>query len=80
MCGRGNNVRQPKVNVPRPRVDINKNERIRSLRPRPQRSYANLVIDDETGKAMEYRDLLKDPKYKNTWSMSGYKEYGKLLQ
>ena len=26
--------------------------------------YTNLVINDETSKAMEYRDLLKDPKYK----------------
>jgi hypothetical protein len=26
------------------------------------------VIDEETGKSMEYRDLLKDPKHRETWS------------
>ena len=29
---------------------------------------------------MEYRELLKHPKHKKTWSMAGYKEFGRLFQ
>jgi hypothetical protein len=29
---------------------------------------ASAVIDEETGKSMEYRDLLKDPKHREIWS------------
>ena len=33
--------------------------------------YGNVVIDEESGKAMEYRELLKHPKHKDTWLMAG---------
>ena len=42
--------------------------------------YANIVIDEESGKAMEYRELLKHPKHKETWSLAGCKEYRRLFQ
>ena len=44
--------------------------------------YANVVIDEKSGKAMEYRDLLKHKKYKykDTWTTAGSNEYGRLLQ
>ena len=42
--------------------------------------YANVVIDEETGKVMEYRDLLKDERYRETWSRAGSNEYGRLFQ
>jgi hypothetical protein len=42
--------------------------------------YANMVIDEESGKAMEYQDSLKHPKYKETWSKAGCKEFGRLFQ
>ena len=29
---------------------------------------------------MEYRDLLKDPRYSPTWSRSGSNEFGRLFQ
>ena len=38
--------------------------------------YANAVIDEETGKAMEYRDLIKDERHKETWNRAGANEYG----
>ena len=42
--------------------------------------YADTVIDEETGKALEYQELLKDPWYKDTWSRDGSNEYGRLFQ
>ena len=38
--------------------------------------YANAVIDKETGRALEYRHLIQDPKYKDVWSEAGCKESG----
>jgi hypothetical protein len=32
--------------------------------------FANAVLDDETGNLLEYRHLLKHPKYKEVWSKS----------
>lgn len=42
--------------------------------------YANRVIDQESGKAMEYKDLLNHDRYKETWSRAGVNEYGRLFQ
>ncbi len=36
--------------------------------------FANAVLDDETGDLLEYRHLLKHPKYKEVWSKSFGKE------
>jgi len=35
---------------------------------------ANAVLDDDTGDLLEYRHLIKHPKYKDTWSNSFEKE------
>ena len=40
----------------------------------------NSVIDEETGRALEYRHLIQDPKYKNIWNEAGCKEFGRLIQ
>jgi hypothetical protein len=40
---------------------------------------ASAVIDEETDKSMEYRDLLKDPKHRETWSRAAANEYGRLF-
>jgi hypothetical protein len=37
------------------------------------------VIDEETGKSMEYRDLLKDPKHRETWYRAAANEHGRLF-
>jgi hypothetical protein len=37
------------------------------------------VIDDETGKSMEYRDFLKDRKRRDTWSRAAANEHGRLF-
>jgi hypothetical protein len=37
------------------------------------------VIDEETGKSMEYRDLLKDPKQGETWPRAAANEFGRLF-
>ena len=42
--------------------------------------FAGSVIDKETGKSLEYRDLMKLPKYKDTWSTSLANEFGRLAQ
>jgi hypothetical protein len=38
---------------------------------------ADAVINDETGKLMEYKDLLKDPKYREDWSRAAANEFGR---
>ena len=38
------------------------------------------VIDEETGQLIEYRQLLKQPKYANTWTTSYSNEMGHLCQ
>jgi hypothetical protein len=40
---------------------------------------ANTVIDEDTGKSMECRDLLKDPKHREDWSRAGSNEFGRLF-
>jgi hypothetical protein len=37
------------------------------------------VIDEETGKSMKYRDLLKDPNHRETWSRAAANEFGRLF-
>jgi hypothetical protein len=37
---------------------------------------ASAVIDEDTGKPMEYRDLLKDSKHREDWSRAAANEFG----
>ena len=37
------------------------------------------VLDQETGKLLNYRQLLKSPKYNKEWSISSANEFGRLL-
>ncbi len=39
---------------------------------------ANAVLDKETGDMLEYRQLLKNPKYRPDWSLSSANEFGRL--
>jgi hypothetical protein len=41
---------------------------------------ANAVLDNETGKMLKYRDLLRHPKYKKEWTISSANEFGRLAQ
>ena len=36
------------------------------------------VMDAETGKLLNYRQLMRDPKYKKNWSISSANEFGRL--
>ena len=40
----------------------------------------NIIIDEESGKAMEYKDLLNHDCYNETWSKAETNEYGRLFQ
>jgi hypothetical protein len=40
--------------------------------------FAYSVLDDKTGDLLEYRHLLKHPKYKDVWSQSFGKEIQRL--
>ena len=40
--------------------------------------FAGAVIDEETGESLEYRDLMKLPKYKDMWSTSLANEFERL--
>jgi hypothetical protein len=37
------------------------------------------VINEDTGKSMKYKDLLKDPKYRKDWSKAAANEFGRLF-
>ena len=39
--------------------------------------YANVVIDEETGDAMNLKKLLKHPKYTDVWTRATANEYGR---
>ena len=36
------------------------------------------VMDTDTGKILNHRQLMRNPKYKNNWSMSSENEFGQL--
>ena len=38
------------------------------------------IIDDKTGQRLEYRDLIKRPKLRDTWFKSLVNELGRLVQ
>jgi hypothetical protein len=38
------------------------------------------VLDQETGKLLEYRELLVHPRYKDVWNRSAADEFGRLAQ
>jgi hypothetical protein len=42
--------------------------------------FANAVMCDETGDMLEYRQLVKKPKYRDTWTKAFGKEIGRLAQ
>ena len=42
--------------------------------------FAGAVMDDDTGDMLEYRQLVKNPKYRDTWSKAFGKEIGRLAQ
>ena len=42
--------------------------------------FAGAVIDKETGDSLEYRDLMKLPKYKAIWSISLANKFERLAQ
>ena len=39
---------------------------------------ATAVMDAETGKILNYKQLMRDPKYKKKWSTSSANEFGRL--
>lgn len=39
---------------------------------------AMLVLDEESGKLLKYKDLLRHPNYKKQWSISAADEFGRL--
>eukprot|EP00957_Ditylum_brightwellii_P170287 12962258-Ditylum_brightwellii.AAC.2 len=44
------------------------------------RLLANAVVDEETGRALEYCHLIHDPKYQKEWATSCTNEFGQLAQ
>ena len=52
-----------------------------NLRPRTSRPhYTTSITHSETGKSMEYRDLINDPSTRATWLRSAANEFGHLAQ
>eukprot|EP00957_Ditylum_brightwellii_P035239 2672501-Ditylum_brightwellii.AAC.1 len=42
--------------------------------------FAGAVVDDDTGKALEYQDLIHHEKYRKTWTNAFVKELDQLAQ
>ena len=40
---------------------------------------AMAVMDAETGKLLNYKQLMRNPKYKKKWSISSANEFGRLV-
>jgi hypothetical protein len=53
-----------------------------SQRPRTcsHEQQANAVLDPNTGKYLEYNQLIKHPKLKDAWNLSSANEFGRLMQ
>ena len=45
-----------------------------------QRGQIHTVVDMETGELLEYRKLLRHPRFKDEWSLSAANEFGRLAQ
>ena len=45
-----------------------------------QEFFSGAVIDEDTGQALEYLDLIKKDKYRDTWITSLENELGRLAQ
>ena len=45
-----------------------------------QEHFADAIIDDKTGKNLEYRDLIKRPELRERWYKSLANELGRLAQ
>jgi hypothetical protein len=56
------------------------NESIADRVARRRREAAHSVLDHETGQLQEYRQLLKNPKFKEIWTRSAADEFGRLAQ
>jgi hypothetical protein len=56
------------------------NESIADRVARRQREAAHAVLDQETGELLEYRRLLKHPRFKDVWNRSAADEFGRLAQ
>jgi hypothetical protein len=50
------------------------------LRQHEQRKIVQLIRDDDTGKYLNYRQLMRSPKHKIIWSRSSANEFGRLAQ
>jgi hypothetical protein len=46
----------------------------------PPEFLVNSVICEDTGKSMEYRELISNPKTKQAWQLSSANEFGRLFQ
>ena len=45
-----------------------------------EENFAGVGIDEDTGKALEYRHLIKHPKCKDVWETSLANKFGRLAQ
>eukprot|EP00984_Skeletonema_dohrnii_P002295 scaffold797_cov118-Skeletonema_dohrnii-CCMP3373.AAC.10 len=52
----------------------------RLIRMENEVQQAMAVMDQETGKMLNYRQLLRDPKYRKDWLISAANEFGRLAQ
>jgi len=56
------------------------NESIADRVARRRRDAAHTVLDQETGELLEYRHLLKHPRFKEVWNRSAADEFSRLAQ
>jgi len=63
-----------------PTANLVPNESIADQVAHCRREAAHSVLDHETGQLLEYRQLLKNSKFKEIWTRSAADEFGRLAQ
>jgi hypothetical protein len=73
----------PQAPAPQPDDHLSVAERVaarRRAQAPPQVDTVHAVLDQETGELLEYRQLLKHPRFKDVWNRSSADEFGRLAQ
>ncbi len=74
-------IKQPNPTSPPDTKSIAEHVKEQRLMKKPvQLKIAMPVLDQETGKLLEYHQLLVNPRYKDVWSLSAADEFGMLTQ
>jgi hypothetical protein len=73
-------VKARRLQTPQAEPPQSKSIADRVARRRREKEAIHSVLDQETGKLLEYRALLKHPRFKEEWNRSATDDFGRLAQ